>query len=174
MMEIAAAMVRVAFEGRTDVKALRIKDVAAKIGLGHSTIYRLVAQGAFPKPFEIVPKRNAWHEEDIDAWLAERAGRHQPAPATNTTSAPAALLLDGDTLAELARQIATRLAPHALWDMSEVAAYLHQTEEHARQWIVSQDEFPPRIRIPSAKRAERVRFLWRAKDVIAWAESHVE
>ncbi|WP_257818550.1 AlpA family transcriptional regulator [Burkholderia glumae] len=31
------------------MKALRIKDVAAKIGLGQSTIYRLVAQGAFPK-----------------------------------------------------------------------------------------------------------------------------
>ncbi|KAF1062779.1 AlpA family phage regulatory protein [Burkholderia gladioli] len=157
------------------MKALRIKDVAAKIGLGQSTIYRLVAQGAFPKPFEIMPKRNAWHEEDIDGWLAERAGRDQPAPVVNMAPAAAApLSLDSETLAELARQIATRLAPHALWDMSEVAAYLHQTEEHARQWIVSQDEFPPRIRIPSAKRAEKVRFLWRAKDVIAWAESHVE
>ncbi|AYQ89310.1 AlpA family phage regulatory protein [Burkholderia gladioli] len=157
------------------MKALRIKDVAAKIGLGQSTIYRLVAQGTFPKPFEIMPKRNAWHEEDIDAWLAERAGRDQHAPVINMAPAVAApLSLDSETLAELARQIAARLAPHALWDMSEVAAYLHQTEEHARQWIVSQDEFPPRIRIPSAKRAERVRFLWRAKDVIAWAESHVE
>lgn len=157
------------------MKALRIKDVAAKIGLGQSTIYRLVAQGAFPKPFEIMPKRNAWHEEDIDAWLADRAGRHQPAPVVNMEPAAAApLSLDSETLAELARHIAMRLAPHALWDMSEVAAYLHQTEEHARQWIVSQDEFPPRIRIPSAKLAERVRFLWRAKDVIAWAESHVE
>ncbi|WP_186076191.1 helix-turn-helix transcriptional regulator [Burkholderia gladioli] len=61
------------------MKALRIKDVATKIGLGQSTIYRLVAQGDFPKPFEIMPKRNAWLEEDVDAWLAQRAGRTQAA-----------------------------------------------------------------------------------------------
>ncbi|WP_257756936.1 helix-turn-helix transcriptional regulator [Burkholderia glumae] len=157
------------------MKALRIKDVAAKIGLGQSTIYRLVAQGAFPKPFEIVPKRNAWHEEDIDAWLAERAGRHQPVPATNTTPAPAALLLDGDTLAELARQIAQQLAPYALWDLSEVAKYLHRSEQHTRQWVITQGGFPRPIRIPSGRSStERTPPLWRAKDVIAWAESHVE
>ncbi|MCA8026458.1 helix-turn-helix transcriptional regulator [Burkholderia cepacia] len=57
------------------MKALRIKDVIAKVGLGQSTIYRLMAADQFPKPFEIVPKRNAWLESDIDAWLAQRAGR---------------------------------------------------------------------------------------------------
>lgn len=61
------------------MKAIRLKQVAEKIGLGESTIYRMLAAGQFPKPFEIMPKRNAWIEEDIDAWLAERAGKTLPA-----------------------------------------------------------------------------------------------
>ncbi|WP_186211120.1 AlpA family transcriptional regulator [Burkholderia gladioli] len=61
------------------MKALRMKEVVEKVGLGESTLYRMIADGKFPKPFEIVPKRNAWLEEDIDAWIAERAGR---TPAT--------------------------------------------------------------------------------------------
>ncbi|MCA8326242.1 AlpA family transcriptional regulator [Burkholderia cepacia] len=69
------------------MKALRMKDVTVKVGLGQSTLYRMIAAGAFPKPFELVPGRTAWLEEDIDAWLAERAGK-KPAvdrPADNVT-----------------------------------------------------------------------------------------
>ncbi|CAJ2828272.1 AlpA family phage regulatory protein [Burkholderia pseudomallei] len=156
------------------MNALRIKQVAAKVGLGQSTLYRMIAEGGFPKPFDIAPKRNAWLEEDIDAWLAARAGRQPPAPAARTVADAVAQPLDGESLDELARRIAMRLTPHALWDLIEVAAYLHRSEQHTRQWIVSQDGFPPLIRIPSGKRAtEGARLLWRAKDVIAWAESHV-
>lgn len=57
------------------VRAIRIKEVLAKVGLGESTLYRMIADGRFPKPFEIVPKRNAWIESDIDDWIAERAGK---------------------------------------------------------------------------------------------------
>ncbi|KVP59303.1 transcriptional regulator [Burkholderia ubonensis] len=63
------------------MKALRMKDLVVKVGLGQSTIYRMIADGEFPKPFEIMPKRNAWLESDIDAWLAQRAGRPDLAPA---------------------------------------------------------------------------------------------
>ncbi|OJA71098.1 transcriptional regulator [Burkholderia ubonensis] len=57
------------------MKALRMKDVTVKVGLGQSTLYRMIAAGTFPKPFELVPGRTAWLEEDIDAWLAEKAGK---------------------------------------------------------------------------------------------------
>lgn len=77
-------------------------------------------------------------------------------------------------LAELAEQIAKRLTPHALWDLAEVAVYLHRSEQHTRQWIITLAGFPHPIRLPSGKGAERARPLWRSKDVIAWAESHVE
>jgi prophage regulatory protein len=56
-----------------------MKDVTVKVGLGQSTLYRMIAAGTFPKPFELVPGRTAWLEEDIDAWLAEKAGKKAPA-----------------------------------------------------------------------------------------------
>ncbi|PAJ77302.1 hypothetical protein CJO71_30105 [Burkholderia ubonensis] len=67
------------------------------------------------------------------------------------------------------------LTPHALWDVTEVAEYLHRSKQHTRQWIITQEGFPRPIRIPSGKgAAERARPLWRAKDVIAWADLHIE
>ncbi|WLE60308.1 AlpA family transcriptional regulator [Burkholderia plantarii] len=157
------------------MNVLRIAHVAEKVGLGKSTLYRMIAAGEFPKPIKITSDCNGWLDEDIDQWLAERAGRHQAALAINTAPAVAALSLDGENLAELARQIAQQLAPYALWDLSEVAKYLHRSEQHTRQWVITQDGFPRPLRIPSGKSAtERARPLWRAKDVIAWAESHVE
>ena len=77
-------------------------------------------------------------------------------------------------LRELADKIAAKLTPHALWDLAEVALYLHRSEQHTRQWVVTLPGFPRPIRIPSGKGAERARPLWRSKDVIAWAESQVE
>ncbi|WP_175104459.1 hypothetical protein [Pararobbsia alpina] len=75
---------------------------------------------------------------------------------------------------ELASKIAAALNPNALWDIAAVAVYLHRSEQHTKQWIVKQDGFPHPLRIPSGKGAEKPRPLWRAKDVTAWAESHVE
>ncbi|KUZ70789.1 transcriptional regulator [Burkholderia ubonensis] len=67
------------------MKALRMKDVAVKVGLGQSTLYRMIAAGTFPKPFELVPGRTAWLEEDVDAWLAEKAGKKQVADRLTDT-----------------------------------------------------------------------------------------
>ncbi|WP_081262271.1 AlpA family transcriptional regulator [Ralstonia solanacearum] len=62
------------------MKAINIKQVAEKISLGQSTIYRMIANGEFPKPFSLGSNRTAWLEEDIDAWLAIKAGRPIPRP----------------------------------------------------------------------------------------------
>lgn len=81
-----------------------------------------------------------------------------------------------DELDKLAERIAAKLSPHALWDLSEVAKYLHRSEQHTRQWIVTLEGFPKPLRIPSGKVTgpTRARPMWRSKDVIAWAEDHVE
>ncbi|TPQ31229.1 AlpA family transcriptional regulator [Cupriavidus pinatubonensis] len=63
------------------MKAIRIKEVIQKSSLSQSTIYAMMAKGRFPKPFELSPGRVAWLEEDIDAWLAEKAGRAPAAEA---------------------------------------------------------------------------------------------
>lgn len=77
-------------------------------------------------------------------------------------------------LEDLAKKIAAALNPNALWDVADVAAHLHRSEQHTKQWIVKQSGFPRPLRIPSMKAVTNPRALWRAKDVIAWAESYVE
>ncbi|PXW23365.1 AlpA family transcriptional regulator [Paraburkholderia caballeronis] len=57
------------------MKAIRIKQVIEKVSLSQSTIYKMIAEGGFPKPFQLAPNRVGWLEEDIDAWLAVKAGR---------------------------------------------------------------------------------------------------
>lgn len=60
------------------MRAITISELVNKVSLGRSTIYRLIDEGKFPKPFQLVPNRNAWIEEDIDRWLAEKSGRALP------------------------------------------------------------------------------------------------
>lgn len=81
-----------------------------------------------------------------------------------------------EALDQLAERIAAKLSPHALWDLSEVAKYLHRSEQHTRQWVVTLDGFPKPLRIPSGKVTgpARARPMWRSKDVIGWAEDHIE
>lgn len=57
------------------MKAMKIKDVVEKVSLGQSTIYKMVAAGEFPKPFQIAPRRIAWVESEIEDWLTERASQ---------------------------------------------------------------------------------------------------
>ncbi|WP_343661111.1 AlpA family transcriptional regulator [Ralstonia sp.] len=61
----------------SEMRAIRIKEVIQKVSLSQSTIYALIAKGSFPKPFELTPGRVAWLEEDVDAWLAQKAGKSQ-------------------------------------------------------------------------------------------------
>lgn len=63
------------------MKALNVKQVAEKIALSESTIYRMINSGEFPKPFVLYSNRTGWLEEDVDAWLAQRAGKAPPLAA---------------------------------------------------------------------------------------------
>ncbi|WP_229261897.1 hypothetical protein [Duganella guangzhouensis] len=56
-----------------------------------------------------------------------------------------------------------------LWDTSLVAAYLKRSVDNVRKEIIPLPSFPKPIRLPVAGRAQA---LYRARDVIAWAESH--
>ncbi|CAJ0900453.1 hypothetical protein R6138_04458 [Ralstonia thomasii] len=67
------------------MRAIRIKEVIQKVSLSQSTIYAMIARDQFPKSFELTPGRVAWLEGDIDAWLAEKAGR--PLSTTSETGA---------------------------------------------------------------------------------------
>jgi len=53
-----------------DEKLLRRPDVVAKVGLSGTTIWRLVARGAFPAPIPISPGRVCWLQSEIEKWIA--------------------------------------------------------------------------------------------------------
>ena len=56
------------------IRTLRMKDLPAKVGFQPSTIYGLIAQGKFPKPYKLAPGGRAagWQETEIDAGITAR------------------------------------------------------------------------------------------------------
>jgi prophage regulatory protein len=50
----------------------RLPTVIQATGLGRSTIYRLVASGAFPAPVHLGPRAVAWRWSDLDQWSQSR------------------------------------------------------------------------------------------------------
>jgi hypothetical protein len=57
----------------------------------------------------------------------------------------------------------------ALWDTKDIAAYLHRSVDRVYSDIVCLPGFPKPIRLPVKGRAQA---LWKAREVIAWAEKH--
>jgi prophage regulatory protein len=52
----------------------RLPTVMQATGLGRSTIYRLVADGAFPAPVHLGPRAVGWRWSDLDQWSESRQG----------------------------------------------------------------------------------------------------
>jgi predicted DNA-binding transcriptional regulator AlpA len=57
----------------------------------------------------------------------------------------------------------------ALWDTRDIAAYLHRSQDRVYSDIVCLPTFPKPIRLPVKGRAQA---LYKAREVIAWAEKH--
>lgn len=53
-------------------KHLRLPEVMEATGLGKTTIYRLMANGQFPKQIKLSQMVVAWPESVISEWLEER------------------------------------------------------------------------------------------------------
>jgi len=53
-------------------RLLRIREVLQRTGYSRSAIYKLVAEGGFPKQIKIGPRAAAWPESAIDQWIAEK------------------------------------------------------------------------------------------------------
>jgi prophage regulatory protein len=53
-------------------KFLRLPEVRNRVPFGRATIYRLIANGEFPRPYNLGARAVAWLEEDIDAWMESR------------------------------------------------------------------------------------------------------
>lgn len=56
-----------------------------------------------------------------------------------------------------------------LWDTPAVASYLKRSHNTTRDTIIIQPDFPRPIRLPGRGRSNP---LFKAREVIAWAEGH--
>ena len=69
------------------IRLLRISEVAARTGLGRSTIYEWSADGRFPAPVRLGGRVARWVEAEVDEWLRKwlekRRGVEVPAAARN-------------------------------------------------------------------------------------------
>jgi hypothetical protein len=55
------------------------------------------------------------------------------------------------------------------WDVDHIARYMKRSADTVRREIVVQPSFPKPMRIPGAGRSHA---LWKAREVVAWLESH--
>lgn len=53
-------------------RILRRPAVQELTGLGRSTLYDLMARGAFPRPVRLGLRAVGWREADIVAWISAR------------------------------------------------------------------------------------------------------
>ena len=51
---------------------LRRLPLEARVGLGRSAIYAMMAKNLFPKPVKLTAKAVGWRERDVSAWLESR------------------------------------------------------------------------------------------------------
>ncbi len=59
------------------LQILRRKQVESRVGLSRSSLYALIAAGAFPKQIKLSARAVGWRESEIDAWIASRKGGAQ-------------------------------------------------------------------------------------------------
>ncbi|NCF37846.1 MAG: hypothetical protein GWP56_15945 [Gammaproteobacteria bacterium] len=61
-----------------------------------------------------------------------------------------------------------------LWSIKEIASYLKRSEAVVRERITALPGFPQSIRLPVLGSKGRGQPLWKAREVITWAEKHQE
>jgi prophage regulatory protein len=56
----------------TSPRLISSKEVCRRTSLSRASLYRLIAQNAFPKSVALHGARKAWVEPEIDAWIRAR------------------------------------------------------------------------------------------------------
>ena len=55
------------------MKILRIVQVAEQTGLSHSSIYKQIRLGLFPRPIKLTARASGWEESAVQAWIEKKA-----------------------------------------------------------------------------------------------------
>ena len=53
---------------RNPNRLIRMKELRQLLGLGHSTIYKMIGEGRFPRPVHLGERTVAWRLADVEAW----------------------------------------------------------------------------------------------------------
>jgi len=56
----------------TPRRLLRLPAIISMTGLGRDTLYRLMAEGTFPRQVQISAKAVGWYSDEVDEWIASR------------------------------------------------------------------------------------------------------
>lgn len=54
------------------IRLLPITGVVEKAGISRPYIWKLISQGAFPKPLHLGKRARAWRSDELDAWIEAR------------------------------------------------------------------------------------------------------
>lgn len=54
------------------MQVLKLKAVVEKTTLCHSTIYKLISEGEFPKPIELTARAVGWVDDEIEGWIVAK------------------------------------------------------------------------------------------------------
>ena len=61
------------------MRIMRLKEVMDTTGLGRSYIYKLIADGGFPKPVPLGARATGWVSDEVESWILERIGERDQA-----------------------------------------------------------------------------------------------
>ncbi len=59
---------------------IRKKQLIKQVPFSHSTLWRKVNNGEFPKPIKLSMRVTAWRIEDVQAWMQARYEESNPLP----------------------------------------------------------------------------------------------
>lgn len=54
------------------MRFLRLNEVQERVGLGRTSIYKMMSEGKFPKPVNTLGRNVAWLDSEIDEWMMDR------------------------------------------------------------------------------------------------------
>ena len=57
---------------REGIRFLRMDDLREKVGLSRSQIYKLMADGAFPKQNKVGERISVWQESEVEEWMVSK------------------------------------------------------------------------------------------------------
>ena len=51
------------------IRFMRRREVLELLGLSHTTVYKMVDEGRFPRPLRIGPNTTRWRSDQVTEWM---------------------------------------------------------------------------------------------------------